>query len=103
MRRVIPSGGKARLGLRILSRAPKKLSLWRPVIDTTVNAIYLPSDDASGQVDALLVAESDFHQHENLEARFDDRVFVLRMNRVRYHGRGWHLAGFEVGEERAPA
>jgi hypothetical protein len=30
-------------------------------------------------------------------------VFVLRMNRVRYHGRGGHLAGFEVGEERAPA
>ncbi len=103
MRRVTASGGKARLGLRILSRAPKKLKLWRPVIDSSVSAIYLPSDDASGQVDSLLVAESDFHQHENLEARFDDRVFVLRMNRVRYHGRGWHLAGFEVGEERAPA
>jgi hypothetical protein len=103
MRRVIPSGGKARLGLRILSRSPKKLKLWRPVVNGAVSAIYVPSDDASGQVDSLLVAESDFHQHENLEARFDDRVFVLRMNRVRYHGRGWHLAGFEVSEERAPA
>ena len=103
MRRFIPSGGKAQLGLRILSRAPKKLKLWRPVVGSSVGAIYVPSDDASGQVDSLLVAESDFHQHENLEARFDDRVFVLRMNRVRYHGRGWHLAGFEVSEERAPA
>ena len=33
----------------------------------------------------------------------DDRSFVLRMNRVRYHGRGWHLAGFEVSEERVAA
>lgn len=102
MRRTINPGGKARLGLRILSRAPKKIRLWRPAHGAAVNAVYVPSEDASGQVDSLLVAESDFLQHESLEARFDDRVFVLRMNRVRYHGRGWHLAGFEVCEERAP-
>ena len=49
------------------------------------------------------MAESDFRPRESFEVRFDDRVFVVRMNRVRYHGRGWHLAGFEVSEERATA
>lgn len=102
MRRTILAGGKVRLGLRILSRDPKKLRLSRPGDGHGVNAIYVPSEDASGQVDALLVAENDFTLRESFEARFDDRVFVLRMNRVRYHGRGWHLAGFEVSEERAP-
>ena len=63
----------------------------------------MPSEDASGHVDALLIAENDFDPRESLEVRFDDRSFVLRMNRVRYHGRGWHLAGFEVSEERVAA
>jgi hypothetical protein len=67
-----------------------------------VQAIYVPSEDTSGNVDALLVAERDFRPREDFEVRFDDRSFVIRMNRVRYHGRGWHLAGFEVSEERKP-
>ena len=62
----------------------------------------MPSEDASGQVDSLLVSEGDFNPRVSFEARFDDRAFVLRMNHVRYHGRGWYLAGFEVSEERAP-
>jgi hypothetical protein len=102
MRRSINQGSTMRLGLRILSHAPKKLMLARQAGESSVAAIYVPSEDASGQVDSLLVAESDFNTHEDFEVRFDDRAFVIRMNRVRYHGRGWHLAGFEVREERAP-
>jgi hypothetical protein len=100
MRRSIHPGGKARLGLRIISRAPKPVRLSQPGEGAGVTAIYVPSDDASGQVDSLLVAESDFRLREDFEVRFEDRVFVIRMNHVRYHGRGWHLAGFEVSEER---
>ena len=40
---------------------------------------------------------------ERFEVRFDDRSFMVRMNRVRYHGRGWFLAGFEVDEETKKA
>ncbi len=102
MRRAIHQAGKVCLGLRVVSRSPKLLRLSQPGGSGYVSAIYVPSDDASGQVDSLLVAESDFRLREDFEVRFDDRVFVIRFNRVRYHGRGWHLAGFEVSEERAP-
>jgi hypothetical protein len=101
MRRSIVQGGMVRLGLRLLSRAPKKVDLAQPANGVAVAAIYVPSEDASGHVDALLVSETDFKPREDFEVRFSDRVFVVRMNRVRYHGRGWHLAGFEVHEERA--
>jgi len=102
MRRSLIQGRVVRLGLRILSHSPKKLALARIDGAGTVEAIYVPSEDASGQVDSLLVAEGDFNPRVSFEARFDDRAFVLRLNHVRYHGRGWHLAGFEVSEERAP-
>jgi hypothetical protein len=102
MRRSLTQGGTVRLGLRILSNDPKKVELAQPLDGVAVEAVYVPSEDASGHIDALLVAESDFRPREDFEVRFDDRIFVLRMNRVRYHGRGWHLAGFEVSEERKP-
>ena len=102
MRRSLSQGRTVRLGLRILSHAPRRLRLSQPGNGGGVNAIYVPSQDASGQIDSLLVSESDFNPRESFEVRFDDRVFVIRMNHVRYHGRGWHLAGFEVSEERAP-
>lgn len=100
MRRSLAQGGTVRLGLRILSHDPKKVELAQPGNGVAVEAVYVPSEDASGHIDALLVAESDFKPQESFEVRFDDRTFVVRMNRVRYHGRGWHLAGFEVSEER---
>jgi hypothetical protein len=103
MRRSLAQDGTIRLGLRILSRDPKKVELAPPANGVAVEAIYVPSEDASGHIDALLVAESDFRPRESFEVRFDDRLFVVRMNRVRYHGRGWHLAGFEVSEERVTA
>ena len=103
MRRSISQDRAVRLGLRILSRAPAKVVLVKPAGEGVLEAIYVPSEDASGHVDALLIAENDFDPRESLEVRFDDRSFVLRMNRVRYHGRGWHLAGFEVSEERVAA
>jgi hypothetical protein len=100
MRRSLTQGGTVRLGLRVLSHDPKKVELAQPLDGVAVQAIYVPSEDSSGHIDALLVAESDFRPRESFEVRFDDRTFVVRMNRVRYHGRGWHLAGFEVSEER---
>ena len=102
MRRSTHREGPTRLGLRILSHTPKKIRLVRPGAYGSIDAIYVPGGDASGDVDSLLVSEQDFETRHNYEVRFDDRLFVIRMNRVRYHGRGWHLAGFEVNEERAP-
>jgi hypothetical protein len=97
------TGAKTRLGLKVLSREPKKLELLGRGSGRTLDAIYMPGSDTAGHLDTLLVSEIDFDRHGDLEARFDDLTFVIRMNRVRYHGRGWHLAGFEVAEERARA
>ena len=99
MRRAPGHGRKIRLGLRILSRNPVKLFLARHGTDHGLDAIYLPGKDASGHLDTLLVSEPDFTVRERFEVRFDDRTFTIRMNRARYHGRGWFLAGFEVDEE----
>lgn len=100
MRREPGKGHKVRLGLRVLSRDPVKLLLAHPGEERGIDALFLPGRDASGQQDALLVAEADFTVRDRFEVRFDDRSFVIRMNRVRHHGRGWFLAGFEVDEER---
>ncbi len=98
----VPNAGtKTRLGLKVLSREPKKLKLHGRGSGKNLDALYLPGQDTAGHLDTLLVSEIDFDTHGDLEARFDDRTFLLRMNRVRYHGRGWHLAGFEVIEEKA--
>jgi hypothetical protein len=99
MRRSTAEGRKVRLGLRILTREPTRLFLARPGTDKGLEAIYLPGREASGHLDTLLVAEPDFTVRERFEVGFDDRAFVIRMNRARYHGRGWFLAGFEVEEE----
>jgi hypothetical protein len=98
---VAGAGQKTRLGLKVLSREPKKLQLLGRGSGRSLDAIYMPGSDSAGHLDTLLVSEIDFDRHGDLEARFDDRNFVLKMNRVRYHGRGWHLAGFEVSEEKA--
>lgn len=99
MRRAPGRSGRIRLGLRVLSRDPAKLRLTRPGTERGIDAIYLPGAEASGHLDTLLVSEADFTVRERFEVRFDDRTFMVRMNRVRYHGRGWFLAGFEVDEE----
>ena len=76
-------------------------ALRRPASDDPEDYLAaLAGPDTSGHRDSLLVAETDFTVRERFEVRFDDRWFVIRMNRVRHHGRGWFLAGFEVDEER---
>ncbi len=103
MRREPGKGHRTRLGLRVLSHDPVKILLARPGEEHGIDAIYLAGPDTSGHQDALLVAEADFTVRDRFEVRFDDRSFVIRMNRVRHHGRGWFLAGFEVDEERKGA
>ena len=66
-----------------------------------VEAIYLPGEDRSGYQDMFLVSHSDFERGGVLKVLTQDRAFSLKFNRVRYHGAGWHLAGFEVVEEGA--
>jgi hypothetical protein len=103
VRRSAPeSAGSApsHLGLRVISRNPRKLSLRVVGSGGMVEALFIPGEDKAGYRDTLLVSHADFERQEPLKVVLADRVFILRLNRVRYHGNGWHLAGFEVLEEQ---
>lgn len=89
------------LGLRVLSRDSRRLTLQVVGSGQVVEAIYLPGEDRSGYQDMFLVSHSDFERGGVLKVLTQDRAFLLKLNRVRYHGSGWHLAGFEVVEEGA--
>lgn len=95
-----PADVAQRLGLRVISHSPRRLTL--EVVDTggKVEAIYVPGEDKGGYQDALIVSQADFERPGLLKAALADRIFTLRFNRVRYHGNGWYLAGFAVVEER---
>lgn len=88
------------LGLRVISRNPRKLTLRVAGSGERVEVIFIPGDDKGGYRDMLLVSQGDFERQGPLKAVLSDRVFMLKLNRVRYHGNGWHLAGFEVIEEQ---
>jgi hypothetical protein len=100
-RRVCDPGSKTRLGARVLSRDMKKLALARSGAKAGVQGLFLPGADSSGRGDAVVVAQSDFDPHALLEIHYPDRVYVVRLNRIRHLGRGWVLAGLEVVEEQA--
>ncbi len=100
-RRVSVPGSPTRLGARILSREMVRLSLARQGARAASPALYLPGGDSSGRGDAILVSQSDFDPRATLEIRFPDRVYAVKLNRIRHQGRGWLLAGLEVGSERA--
>lgn len=99
-RRVAVAGAPTRIGMRILSGDPRRLTLERQSRRGQVDALYLPGTDSSGRADAILVAQSDFDPQAYLDARLGDRHYGLRLNRIRHLGRGWVLAGLEVLEER---
>lgn len=104
VRRVPQEAGLTRLGLRVVSRAPHRLVLSEAgLLGGNVTTLFVPGADTSGHQDAILVAEKDFNAKDWYEVRFDDRTFLLRMNRIRHHGRSWCLAGFEVQEKRPAA
>lgn len=103
VRRSAPEGAAEappHLGLRVISRNPKKVTLRVVGGGGVVEAIYIPGEDKAGYRDTLLVSHADFERQDPLKVVLADRVFILRLNRVRYHGNGWHLAGFEVLEEQ---
>lgn len=104
VRRSSPDGmdhAPPQLGLRVLSRDSRRLTLQVAGSGQVVEAIFLPGEDRSGYQDMFLVSHSDFERGGVLKVLTQDRAFLLRFNRVRYHGAGWHLAGFEVVEEAA--
>jgi hypothetical protein len=100
-RRVAQPGSPTRFGVRVLSRALHRLDIAQGAARTPTQALYLAGPDSSGRQDAVLVAQGDFDPLADYEIRFADRLYRVQLNRVRYQGRGWLLAGVEVVEERA--
>lgn len=100
-RRVLHPGSPTRFGLRVLARELHRLEIAKGADRKPTQALYLAGTDSSGRQDAILVAQSDFDPVSDYDIRFSDRVYRVHLNRVRYQGRGWLLAGLEVAEERA--
>lgn len=102
--RCAPSGrpGRVVIGVRKLSAAARRVALSsggrRGAARRT--AIFVPGEDRGGRQDAWLVSESGFDVRSEFEACVGERIYRLRLNRVRERGRGWVLAGFEVLEAR---
>ncbi len=99
-RRVAQPGSPTRFGVRILSRALHRLEIAKGEGRVPTQALYLAGNDSSGRQDSVLVAQGDFDPLGDYEIRFRDRAYRVQLNRVRYQGRGWLLAGVEVVEER---
>ena len=55
---------------------------------------------AANSAVSIRPSESTPIQGQIFEAEVDDRIFTLRLNRVRDRGRGWVLAGFEITDVR---
>ena len=104
VRRAPPDGSGwegPRLGLRVLSRNSRRLTLQRVDSGQAVEAVYLPGGDRSGREDGFLASQGDLERGGLLEAVIRDRAFLLRFHHVRRQGPGWSLAGFEVIPEAA--
>ena len=100
-RRVLQAGSPTRFGLRVLARELHRLEIAKGGDGKPTQALYLAGNDSSGRQDAILIAQSDFDPIADYDIRFADRAYRVQLNRVRYQGRGWLLAGLEVVEERA--
>ena len=90
-----------RLGLRVLSRNSRRLTLQPVDSGQAVEAVYLSGEDRSGREDSLLVSLEDFARGGLWKAVIRNRAFLLRFLHVRRQGPGWGLAGFEVVAEEA--
>jgi len=91
--------GRVLIGVRQLSAAVQRLAVTRSSgksVSRHEQLLFVPGKDGSGRQDAFLIAESALADRAAFEAEVGDQTFSLRINRVRDHGRGWALAGFEI-------
>ncbi len=90
--------GCSQLGVSLLTREPQMLELPAAGDARTgsLDAIYVPGEDASGRWDAMLLSDTSLARFGERDCTLDDRTYRIAINRVRRQGRGWVLAGFEV-------
>jgi hypothetical protein len=103
------TSGQVFLGVQLLTEAAQPLKLSQVVSFDNGNAngtyLFVPGADESGQHDAFLVSDKTYELQASYSTHVGNDAFTLKFNRVRFKGRGWILAGFEILPEpkRAPA
>jgi hypothetical protein len=100
VRRVAIPGTPTRFGARVLSGDMKSITLACEGKGAGVKALFVAGHDSSGRGDSIVVSSSDFDPEAIHEVQFADRVYRVRLNRLRHRGRGWVLAGLEVVDAR---
>ncbi|MBL8515017.1 MAG: hypothetical protein JNJ55_13575, partial [Betaproteobacteria bacterium] len=119
----LPQGRTSLIGLRILTRLARPVSLEfvRDEEDAAsagtasrppASAIFVPGEDTSGRGDSLIVSETVYRSQGTVSqgrttafrVRFGGALFRVVLGRVKKQGRGWKMAAFDVTriEDAAP-
>ncbi len=95
-----PERAEMLVGVEVLAYRPILVQLGRRGEGSPVAALYLPGNDTSGKLDAILVPIGDFRVGDRYLLRLDDGEYRVCLNRIMRKGADWIRAGFEV-ESRA--
>jgi hypothetical protein len=98
-RKFLASEGGSRITVNWIGREPRRVTLRPCAPDASaeeVQAIYLPGQDASGQLDSLVLSQSQYTRCSIYDLELGGSTFRIRLNRVRTQGRGWAMAGYEI-------
>jgi hypothetical protein len=102
--RRVASGSRAEVFLgvhRLAGSAHLIDARWEPSTGKAedLRMVFVRGEDSSGRHDACLVGERTFAERGKIIVTANGKRYALRLNRIRDHGRGWVLAGFEVGAQ----
>jgi hypothetical protein len=93
-----PETGMISLGVQLLcdpALQPGTAAL-QPAAGPSETYIFVPGADGTGRRDGFLVSYRALESPEPHTLAAGGRTYSLAFNRVRQHGRGWALAGFEI-------
>lgn len=96
--RLVPAAveGRVLLGIRLGFPNAQPVTQHLVAQHRTMQALYVPGPDSSGQRDMLIGADTLMQQDGISEIACGGKVFEVRVNRQRMKGRGWVGAGFEI-------
>ena len=88
--------GEMRVGLEVLSYRPVRVDLEPESGGEPARALYLPGQDETGRLDAILVQARDFASGDAFRLEAGDATWRVRMSRIVRKGADWIKARFEI-------
>jgi hypothetical protein len=88
--------GEMLAGIEVLSFRPMRLQLRPMDASPAIEVLYLPGQDASGKLDAILVRIADFNATMHYALRAGATTYQVRLNRITNKGADWIKVRFEI-------